>query len=174
MPLPENELKEELSYAYIHALSARAGFTCDRPGKDRQSMDVQVNSEGRACEQALIVQAHLGIQLKATAQEIPDGNEIPFSLPIKNYNDLRCLNAIPRLLVLFVMPPDANQWLRCEIEEHLITRRCAYFLNLFGYPEVQNATARTVHIPRQNVLTVESLKNLMVQASLMELQNAQQ
>jgi hypothetical protein len=170
MPLPKNDVKEELSYAYVHTIAARAGFSCDRPKKDFQSMDVQVNSEGAVCADALHIQAHLGLQLKATSQELPAAGLIPYSLPIKNYNDLRVLNAIPRLLVLFVLPPAEEQWLHHEIGEHLITRRCAYYLNLYGLPEVPNETVRTVYIPTQNVLTVETLTTLMEQASRMELQ----
>jgi hypothetical protein len=170
MPLPENEVKEELSYAYIHTIAARVGFSCDRPKKDFQSMDVQVNSEGRVCADALQIQTHLGLQLKATAQEVPDDDPIAYSLPIKNYNDLRVMNAIPRLLVLFVLPPDAGQWLQHEIGEHLITRRCAYYLNLYGFPEVPNETNKTVYIPRRNILTVDTLRTLMEQASRLELQ----
>jgi hypothetical protein len=170
MPLPENQLKEELSYAYIHTIAARAGFSCDHPRRDFQSMDIQVNSEGQACEDAVVFQAHLGLQLKATSGEFPENDTISYSLPIKNYNDLRRLNAIPRLLVLFCMPPNADLWVQHDIGEHLITRRCAYYLNLYGLPEVTNETARTVQIPKQNVLTVDALKTLMAQASRLELQ----
>jgi hypothetical protein len=172
MPLPENELKEELSYAYVHTLAARAGFSCDRPGKDRQSTDVIVNSEGLACEDALLRQAHLGLQLKATARELPEGDFITFSLPINNYNDLRIRNAYPKLLVVFVLPPNSQHWQHHLAEEELISRRCAYFLNLFGQPEVPNTDSRTVHIPRANLLTLESLQSLMAQSSRLELQDA--
>ena len=171
MPLPENDIKEELSYAYVHTLAARAGFSCDRTTKDRQSMDVIIHSEGPACEAPLFHQAQLGLQLKATASPPLSGNTIPFSLPIKNYNDLRTLNVIPRLLVVFIMPLEANQWVHHESEQHLLSRKCAYFLNLYGSPTVQNETSRTVHIPRANVLTVDSLAELMAQAARGELQD---
>jgi Domain of unknown function (DUF4365) len=171
MPLPENELKEELSYAYVHTLAARAGFSCDRPGKDRQSTDVIVNSEGAVCEDAILRQAHLGLQLKATSRDLPDGDFIPFSLPINNYNDLRIRNAYPKLLVLFILPTDDQDWQHHTAEESLISRRCAYYLNLFGQPEVQNTDSKTVHIPRANILTVDSLRSLMAQSSRLELQN---
>jgi hypothetical protein len=171
MPLPENELKEEFSYAYMHTLAARAGFTCDRPGKDRQSTDVIVNSEGPACDDFILRQAHLGFQLKATARELPDGDVIPFSLPINNYNDLRIRNAYPKLLALFIMPVNADHWLQHDHEEQLISRRCGYYLNLYGEPPLENTDNRTVYVPRANVLTVESLQQLMAQSSRLELQH---
>jgi len=170
MPLPENQIKEELSYGHLHTLAARAGFSCDRPKTDYQSLDALIGSEGRLCDDAILNQAHIGVQLKATSQEFPREGDIAYSLQIKNYNDLRVLTTIPRLLVLLVLPPDAKKWLEHEMEEHLITRKCAYYLNLFGYPEVSNEANRTVYIPRQNVLTVETLTTLMEQASRRELQ----
>ena len=169
MPLPQNDRKEELSYAYLHTLAARAGFSCDRPGKDRQSMDVLVHSEGRIATDSLFEQTQLGLQLKATACDPPIDDTIAFPLPIKNYDDLRGLHVIPRLLVVFLLPIDANHWLDHQIEQHLSTRRCGYYLNLYGEPAVENATNKTVHVPRTNVLTVDSLTNLMIQASKGEL-----
>jgi len=173
LPLPENDIKEELSYAYVHTLSARAGFSCDRPGKDRQSMDVVVSSEGPVCDDYQFHQAQLGLQLKATACDPPVSDHISFPLPINNYDDLRRLNVIPRLLAVFLMPLDTGQWLLHEVEQHLSSRRCAYYLNLYGSPAVSNQTNRTVYIPRQNILTVESLTGLMAQASRGELNHAQ-
>ena len=171
MPLPENDRKEELSYAYLHTLAARAGFSCDRPGKDRQSMDVIVHSEGPVNNDFVFHQAQLGFQLKATACEPPTTDTITFSLPINNYNDLRRLEVIPRLLVVFLMPLEVDQWRDHQIEQHLSSRRCAYFLNLFGEPAVENLAYRTVYIPRTNVLSVESLTHLMELASRGELQD---
>jgi hypothetical protein len=118
---------------------------------------------------SLFEQAQLGLQLKATSCEPATGNSVTFPLPIKNYNDLRRMNLMPRLLVVFHMPVEIEEWLDHEVEEYLSSRRCAYYLNLFGAPEVANETNRTVHIPRANVLTVESLTELMEQSSRGEL-----
>ncbi|MFT4114443.1 DUF4365 domain-containing protein [Silvibacterium sp.] len=169
MPLPNNDRKEELSYAYVHTLAARAGFSCDRPKRDRQSMDILIHSEGPVSDDSLFNETQLGFQLKATAGLIPAGDTISFSLPIKNYNDLRMRQMVPRLLVLFVMPQDEAQWLQHEAGEHLLTRKCAYYLNLYGAPPVDNDTSRTVHIPRTNVLTMDALNGFMAQASRGEL-----
>lgn len=169
MPLADNDRKEQLSYAYVHTLAARAGFSCDRPGIDRQSMDMIIHSEGRMAADSLFEQAQLGLQLKATACEPAIGDNVAFPLPIKNYNELRGRNLLPRLLVVFHMPLEVEEWLDHEVEEYLASRRCAYYLNLSGAPEVANETNRTVYIPRRNVLTVESLTGLMGQASRGEL-----
>jgi hypothetical protein len=82
--------------------------------------------------------AQLGFQLKATSAEaLMESFEFTSPLPIKNYNDLRLPNTIPRLLVIFVMPQDPTHWLTYhEPEEHLIQRRCAYDLRLLAQCDV--------------------------------------
>ncbi|HMH14170.1 MAG TPA: DUF4365 domain-containing protein [Edaphobacter sp.] len=171
MPLPLNQIKEELSYAYIHAIAARAGFACDRPQKDYESLDVMISSQGAVSFDSIRHNAQLGFQLKATSAEVlTDTPEFTYPLPIKNYNDLRLPSTIPRLLVVYVMPQDSSHWLTYhEPEEHLIQRRCAYWLDLFGSQEVSNETSRTISIPRCNVLTVEALTTLMARASRLEI-----
>ena len=37
-----NELKQQLSIAYVHAVAARAGYTCQLKNVDNDSIDVQV------------------------------------------------------------------------------------------------------------------------------------
>lgn len=171
MPLVENSVKEELSYAYVHAIAARAGFSCDRPHNDRESLDVLVSSHGRVASDSVRLNSQIGLQLKATSTEVlGNSSEFSFSLPMKNYNDLRGPNTIPRLLIVFVMPPDPDLWLKNhEPEDFMVQRRCAYWLDLFGSPEVTNSATRVVSIPRANVLNVHSLTELMAQASRLEL-----
>ena len=170
LPLQQNDIKEELSYAYVHAVAARAGFSCDRPKRDRQSLDVIVSSEGAACHDCITNETQLGLQLKATARDELTAPTFSFPLPIKNYNDLRAFNMIPRLLVIFIMPTNADEWIEHQMEEHLLSRRCAYWMNLAGFPEVENETNCTVQVPRENILNVASLTELMAQASRLELQ----
>jgi hypothetical protein len=67
---------------------------------------------------------------------------------------------IPRLLVVFLLPDAQGDWLE-QTEEQMITRRCAYWRSLLGFPDTKNKTNVTVHLPRTNCLTVESLRTMM-------------
>ena len=118
-----------------------------------------ISSQGAVSFDSIRHNAQLGFQLKATSAEVlTDTPEFTYPLPIKNYNDLRLPSTIPRLLVVYVMPQDSSHWLTYhEPEEHLIQRRCAYWLDLFGSQEVSNETSRTISIPRCNVLTVRGV-----------------
>lgn len=131
------------------------------------SVDVTIAAKGRIHQQAVLISPRLEVQLKASSQSILRDNEVPFPLPVKNYEELRCETMIPRLLVVFVLPEDPNEWLE-QREEQMITRRCAYWISLLGRASTNNTTTVTVHVPRTNCLTVENLRSLMEAASRKE------
>ena len=45
--------------------------------------------------------------------------------------------------------------------EELILRRCAFWENLAGFPEIQNKKSATISVNRNNRFDVNSLKKLM-------------
>jgi len=165
--LTENDIKEELSYAYVHAVASRAGFGCERPPKDRGSVDVMIRAEGGMPEDAVLQHVVIQAQLKARSQIDDTNGEFSFPLPINNYNDLRARSMAARLLVVFVMPDDPEKWLTVD-RETLIARRCAYWCNLKGEPEVENETSRTVRIRTANRFTPAGLRALMTKLSRQE------
>jgi hypothetical protein len=98
---------------------------------------------------------------------LPDIEEFPFELELKNYHDLRCRSAVPRVLVVLSLPSNPDEWLE-HTGEGLITRRCAYWHNLAGAPETENQRSRTVRISRRNALSPASLTALMRKVSRQE------
>lgn len=95
------------------------------------------------------------------------GDEFRFTLPIKNYNDLRQKRHKPCLLVVFEMPGNEDDWLS-QSPDALITRHCGYWHNLLGYPEIENETTKTVRISRKQTFTADSLRNIMLKISKCE------
>jgi len=163
--LSDNDIKEELSYAYVHAVAARAGFSCDRPFKDRDSVDVTISGKGRLATDSVLISPKLDLQLKATACPPPTGDRFAFRLPMKNYNELREEEPhLPRLLVVFTMPEDAREWLN-HAGDALLLRRCAYWHNLRGAPDSGNVTTQNVSLSRYNVFSPEALRSLLTQVS---------
>ena len=45
MPLTENDVKAELSYAYLHAVAARAGFGCEVANRHSDNVGVSREEE---------------------------------------------------------------------------------------------------------------------------------
>jgi len=165
--LTDNDIKEELSYAYVHAVASRAGFTCERPPKDRGSVDVVSRTEGGMPDDVVLQHAVLQAQLKATSQIGNVNGQFSFPLPIKNYDELRARSMAARLLIVFVMPDDPMAWLTVD-RETLIARRCAYWCNLKGEPAVENETSRSVRVRTANLFTPERLKALMMKLCMQE------
>jgi len=124
-------------------------------------------ADGGFPDDAVLQHAVMQIQLKATSQTANSGVGFSFPLPIKNYNELRARSQAPRLLVVFLMPEDPKHWLTVDADT-LIARRCAYWCNLKGEPEVDNETSRSVRIPSRNIFSPEALTALMTRISRQE------
>lgn len=105
----------------------------------------------------------MDVQLKCTFQEVLQEDGLRFSLNIKNYNDLRLTDImVPRILVVFLVPPDIEDWL-VQTEEEMIIRRCGYWVSLLGAPATNNSTGVSVDIPRDNMFNADSLTAMMHQ-----------
>jgi hypothetical protein len=163
--LTENQIKEQLSYAYIHAVAARAGFQCEPgPSPDMDSIDVLIRARGKVADDSTLYSPRLELQVKAT-ETIPSMGEGSFSFQLKrkNYDDLRQRRACPAFLVVFLMPRERSEWLG-QTPDSLVSRHAAYWCSLLGAPEI-DADSRSISVPRQNILTPNSLKELMVRTS---------
>lgn len=106
--LDQPDRKAELSFAYLGALCAYAGYICQRgPQPDRGSVDATVRAGGTMHPQ-------FDVQLKATAvpDRRPDG--LHFRLPGNNYADLaEAKRTSPIVLVVLELPSHEKDWLSC-------------------------------------------------------------
>ena len=158
--LSPNDIKEELSLAYVRAIASRAGFSIEEIRKDRDSVDLKVCARGLLAEDAVLTSPELAIQLKATVLEPLPTDEFSFVLPRKNYDDLSAPSLVPRILVVFVLPEDEQQWLT-HTEESLILRRCAYWRSLRGAPPTPNETSQTIRMSRGQTFDLDTLRGLL-------------
>ena len=166
--LTRNQIESELSLAYLHAVAASASFSVTVPHIDSDGVDALISAKGRLQPDSLRTSPRIEVQLKATVNAVVNvDGKIPFVLSAKNYQELSDLTVLPRLLVLLVLPQDPAQWLVHE-PERLLLQKCAYFLNLKGFPARPNVDRPTVHIPVSNTLTPEALTELMIKASKLE------
>ena len=173
MILTVENVKAELSYAYLHAVASRAGFSC-KPGDrhdDGAGIDAFVSAYGRLAEDSVLTQFTLNIQLKATSQKrrSPRGRDDvwSYSLELPHYDKLRVSTAetaSQQLLVVLYMPEQDARWLSHSADQ-LVTRRCAYWMSLQGAPASTNATRQTVYLPRANVMSADELSAIMTELS---------
>jgi hypothetical protein len=167
--LTEQNIEAELSYAYLHAVATRGGFSCSYTHRhlDDVGVDAQIHEDGRFLATDSIHSSFaLHVQLKATrVPPIEQDGRFSFSLPLRQYNKLRETRlASARILVVLLLPPDPVDWLR-HSEDALIAKRCAYWVSLRGAMPSANDTAQTVYLPRQQVLSAESLTAVMTRCS---------
>ncbi len=106
----------------------------------------------------------LDVQLKATINLTDGGDEeFRYALRRRNYDLLREVTLVPRILVVLELPKEESSWINVNNEE-LAIRRCAYWVSLLGFPETNNSDSVTVSIKKRNRFDVASLKSLMEQA----------
>lgn len=164
MPLTENDIKAELSYAYLHAVAARAGFGCEVAGRhsDNAGVDAYVRVKERLAADAIHTNFPFEVQLKATSQ-VPALEAEKFSYwmqDVARYDELRERSGpMPKLLVVLFLPADAARWLE-HSEDALVARRCAYWVSLWDASASLNRTGQTIYLPRSNLLSVEGLRRI--------------
>ena len=155
--MQENIQKEEMSLAYIHAVSAQAGFDFRaRVGRDIASEDGEIRSDEAPF-------AVLGFQAKATARDVVRDNHVRFDLNLKNYNDLRASTGNPRILILVTLPSSVQDWARLS-DDQLCLQGRGYWLSLRGREASSNLTTVAVHVPRTNRFDAEQLSVLMARS----------
>ncbi len=145
--MTENEQKQQLSVAYVHAVAARAGYTCQVQIVDEDSVDVVIGATGYVHHEAAVRSPRIEVQLKATSALRPGAKTLTFPLKPKNYDDLREKCLIPRILLVHVLPENPEEWIETT-EECMISRRCAYWVSLLGMPQRENSRSISVTLPR--------------------------
>lgn len=104
--------QELFSEIYVSAVAFSAGYTVSKPNLDREGVDLEVRAGGTIFPQ-------IGVQLKATYNlGEPVNGAYRFPLKVRNYDLLRRDTLVPRLLVVYQMPREVDQWAVFQ-SEHL-------------------------------------------------------
>lgn len=157
-----NQQKEQFSNTYLQAITSVAGYSLYKPFVDNDSVDWGIAAKGG---EGIVQAPRLELQLKSTSRDVLDDKVIRFPLKLKNYNDLILTGyAIPRILVVVIIPENLTDWLK-ESEEELCLRHCGYWVSLRGMPPTTNTTNVTVTIPRINQFTVAALQSIVLRIS---------
>lgn len=153
---PVNLRQEQLSKACLQAVVFNAGCNLSQPMADTYGVDGTI-----------VAPAELGVnrveyQLKATTRYEIRGAELVYDLRVEDYNRLIPVTDIRRVLLLYTMPADPDQWL-AQSETETCLRHCLYWLSLRGRPASANAATERVYVPRANFLDRAGLVNMFQQ-----------
>jgi hypothetical protein len=102
--------------------------------------------------------AKIDVQLKATTSACC-GQEIPFSISRKNYDDLRRKSLVQRVLLVLFLPSD---WFGWSLEQ-IVIRGTAYWKCLHGMEETNNSSQVTVYLSQ--LVTEDTLRDWMIAAA---------
>ena len=155
--LTDNDRKAELSFAYLAALAAYAGYICQRgPQPDVASVDATIRSGDVSGTQ-------FDVQLKATSTPNRGTDGLRFRLSRKNYNDLVADRMTPLMLIVLELPPTDAAWLECTFEQ-VVMRRCGWWASLSGHPT--EGETKTVTIPHEQRIGAPGLAPVMAVARI--------
>lgn len=171
-PLTSQNVEAELSYAYIHAVAAKAHMGCEVASRhdDSAGIDAKITAWGPFAG-GILQEVDLKVQLKATVKPPAlVGDSYSYSLSgLNRYDDLRSTEvATPRILVVLFLPQTSEDWLH-HSEEALLMRKCAYWVSLRGAGASENEKTQTVYLPRTQLFDPHSLSRLMASLSRFEL-----
>lgn len=147
--LPSSEIQKELSEAYVNAVVFRKGFNMCFPKNDR-GIDGTIQDDSRGGMN------RVDFQLKSTTRYEIINENIVYDLDKDNYIELIKDNDIPRVLILFIMPDDQEQWIRHSRDE-LCLRKCAYWVSLVGKDPSRNKSTVRVRVPMRNIFSPNGL-----------------
>jgi hypothetical protein len=166
--LTDNNIKAELSYAYLHAVASRAGFGCEVAGRmsDGAGVDALVRFKERLAPDVVFTESVIEVQLKATSDpaKVQNGRSA-FFLRRDHYDKLRASDiGLRRFLVVLFLPENADEWLG-HTADQLLLKRCAYWCSLRGASETANKSGQTVYLPHANTFSVAGLRGLMTRVA---------
>jgi hypothetical protein len=149
-----SQLKEQFSFAAVHAIATAARVTLFEQKVDDDSIDVGFSSKAKG-------KPRLEAQLKCTERELLRADGLHYPLSRKNYDDLRVEDIlVPRILIVVTVPPALPEWLTVSTAR-IVLNATAHYLNLVGSPETDNESSVTIVLPPENVLTPQALRALL-------------
>lgn len=170
MPNPIQLRMEHMSIAYVEALSAYHGYSVTKPPVDNEGVDLYISCKDRVVKDSLLLSVQLNVQMKSSFSSITyDSNgDVHYPLEVKNYNLLtETMLANPTILILFEMHDVESNWIEHNPDFLKITK-CAYWASLKGQEKTENKGTKTIVIPKENILTPDALKSLMIKISKCE------
>lgn len=169
MSVPIQSIEESLSISYVSSVVGKSGASFDIVSRDF-GVDVCVRRIDRFRGQLIDVGVSFDCQLKATKNWSEESVSIVYDMEADAYNKLvyrRKNSTSPCLLVLLCLPQDETEWLHIS-EEELKLRKCCYYYLVNG-EATDNRRSIRIRIPRLNIFSPESVKDLIEKVRLGEL-----
>ena len=157
--MPQNFIKQELSKAYLKAVTSRSGHDLTFTDPDYRGIDGTIENP------TLRGVNRVDFQLKSTTVYLCSGTQIEYDLRVEDHNRLTVDVEIPRVLILFIMPDSDEAWL-VQTPNELCLRKCAYWISLMGRTSSSNKSTVRVSVPKTNIFDRPGLTTMFADLGL--------
>lgn len=158
-------IQEWINKAYIRAIAAKAGINIQGFEQD-YATDGTFRTVKTVEEGFIVFGPGLDFQAKSTTAWRRNETHIGYDMKVAAYNKLVSRNredSVPCILILCCLSPVENDWV-LQTEEQLLMQKCCYWHYVRG-ENSDNQNEQVVHIPRTQLLTPNSLVDLMAQVA---------
>lgn len=164
--LDANNHQGKFGQDYIRVLASAAGLLVYTPDLDYDGIDLGIRWPGRSGAAA---SPAIDAQVKSWSNPRKAGGTWRFDgLNEVQFNKLAGRDfTIPRYLFLVIVPPDPHAY-SDVLTDGLLLRYQGYYASLRDHEPITDPNSRrhrTVHVPVGNILTVRSLRTLMIPGS---------
>lgn len=155
-------MQETLCLAHIYAVAGMAGVNHALNAAHDYGVGGQFESIVVRLGRRTSSGHPIAFQAKATINWHLANDHIVYDLEAKTYNDLvsRDDSAITMVLILLCMPTDQTEWHLTSSDATTIRNFCYWYISKKG-PLTTNLSTQRIYIPSTNVLTADSLKELL-------------
>lgn len=160
--LPDEHMKEHLHRAYVQAVAAQAGFTCDFP-RDDYGIDARI-SEVRRMPRGKFraVGTHFNVQMKASHLFTRRADSTGYNLAAEAYNSLVDHDDGQVILLVFCVPRLTSDRLDLGLDS-LILQHCCFW---YQRPTTltTNTSSISISLPHTQLFTVDECRRAMTLA----------
>lgn len=162
MVLQEDVWQGHYGEGLVQALAHAAGLNTSKRVLDVDGVDINIGYPGR-----LIGRGYpcIEAQVKSWRSPAVRDSQLVYPLKVDNYNQLVGVPGedfpVPRLLFLVTVPPTTDDYVR-RCGQHYSFSHTVYWQSLMHLPaETVNRNTKTVSVPIANILTTQSLLDLL-------------
>lgn len=158
--ITQEHTQEALSYAYVHAIAGGAGMNLGVKTVFDYGIDGFFQPIKNLGGMLIPSGFNIEFQMKASTRWAHEGENVVYDLDARAHRVLtdRERGQPFAILILLCLPEEPGEWLD-GCEEHLRLRNCCYWYRPEG-PPTSNVSSVRVRIPRANVLTPTSLRDI--------------
>ena len=159
--MTDNDIEESLSKAYVSAVAGRAGVLLGDTIKD-YGCDGTFHEVANLGGKRVKGSFSIDFQLKASKNCRLESENVVYDLDADTHRKLvfrKQQGGTPIVLIVLVLPANANDWL-VHSEDQLLIKQCCYWY-VVDDVATENKTTVRIRIPRSQQLTPEAVNALL-------------